>query len=339
MAAPAPVVINLSLSFGPILIGTFIAVAFWGAQCIQTFCLLFHEVRDTLKIVLTYLVLRHGTSYPKDSTLLKAWVLLLLGLDTAHTMVSIKGIWFPLIQGYGDYVNLFNIIPELVYYTMFNAIVAFMAQCYFVRRIYIFSTKKVFKWVIPAILAPPIVWQLVGTIIYTARGLSLKTSAQLSSLSKIASGINSSAAAVDLAITISMCSLLYLSRNGIPSTDRLLGWLIISSLNTGAWTALFAIITVILVTTRPNDLLYAITYPPLCALYCNTILGNLTSRNFLRNAGDVVQMNSVPLHPMSFRGNSQLDGQFDKIHTLGSTTEDTTSHETKSHTISGEFAV
>ncbi|TDL19966.1 hypothetical protein BD410DRAFT_830042 [Rickenella mellea] len=307
--------------YGPLLIGNFIAVAFWGAHCILT--------------------VYYFTNYPKDRTLLKAWVALLWVLDTAHTIILIKGIWSPLISQYGNFNDIVGVRPELVYQLLITASVAFMAQCYFVRRIYIFGSKPIFKWCVPVVLAPLIVWQVVGSIIYTARGLSFKTTTQMLSLSQIAIGVNSSAAAVDIVTTIAMCILLYFSRNGIPSTDRLLGWLMISSLNTGAWTAMFAIVTIILVTARPNDILYSITNFPLCGLYCNTILGNLTARNILRNHGNTVQTNSIPLHPLNFRTTEipQFNGQAHRVHSPGSIPEDAIEREVKSHAISGEYAV
>ncbi|TDL19959.1 hypothetical protein BD410DRAFT_841726 [Rickenella mellea] len=323
MAATAPVILDLSLLYGPVLIGNSIAIAFWGAQCTLT---IFYFI-----------------NYTKDPTLVKAWVVLLFGLDTAHTILLIKGIWVPLISQYGNFEAIAGVLPELVYQQSINAVVAFMAQCYFVRRIYIFGSKPIFKYGVPALLAPLIIWQVVGSIIYTARGLSFKEASQLSSLSHIAIGVNSSAAAVDIVTTIAMCTLLYLSRNGLQSTDRLLGWLMISSLNTGAWTALFAIITVILaLTTPPEDILYAVTNFPLCALYCTTILGNLTARKYLRNPRGTTTASSITLQPISFRnsmaGNPKINGQVDKSNCLSPIAEDATEHQVKP-LARGEYAV
>ncbi|TDL24658.1 hypothetical protein BD410DRAFT_786194 [Rickenella mellea] len=322
-APPAPVVIDLSLTYGPLLIGNLIGVAFWGAQCIQT--------------------VYYFVNYPKDSTLLKTWVMVLWGLDTAHVIICVKGIWFQLIRHYGDYVSLGNIRPELIYQLMITGIVAFMAQCYLARRIFIFGTKTVFKWAIPVILAPLIAFQLVGLMIYAGRGLTYKTTDQLAVEMNLAIGINSASTAVDVIITLAMCTLLYRSRNGLASTDRLLGRLMISSLNTGAWTALFATASIILVTTHPNDLLYSLTYIPICALYCNTILGNLTSRSFFRKAANLHGA-QLPLDTISFpfptSSHSQTTEQTtSKLHTLNSISEDPSQPDLSTGKNSDEHAV
>jgi len=197
-------------------------------------------------------------------------------------------VWKPLITEYGDYTNLLSVSPEFILQTLPTAVVAFMTQCFYIRRIYLLSTHPIVRWSIPALLSPLIIWQPVGNIIYMTRSLTFKTVSQLGSIEKgVGVAVNACAAAVDLITTATLCILLfgYMSSGSMPATDRLLRLLMISSINNGAWTALFAIVTIALILGRPNDLLYSSTYFPLCALYCNSMLGTLISRKFVRRAG------------------------------------------------------
>jgi len=175
-----------------------------------------------------------------------------------------------------------------------------MTQCFYMRRIYLLSNHPVVKWSIPALLSPLISWQLVGNIIYVTRGLTFQLNAQLTSLNKIQVAVNASAAAVDIITALTACILLYRSRTQMPATNRLIGSLIISSINTGAWTALFATIAIALIVSNPDYPFYGITHLPLCALYCNSLLGTLISRNLIRRTGQhTTASNSIPLYTVS----------------------------------------
>ncbi|KAH0836833.1 hypothetical protein J3R83DRAFT_8610 [Lanmaoa asiatica] len=66
------------------------------------------------------------------------------------------------------------------------------------------------------------------------------------------------------------------------STDHILQRLVFFAVNTGIWTATFALLTVILLHLFPLNLLYAVFGIPLCSVYCNTLLANLNARAYIR---------------------------------------------------------
>ncbi|KAH0835760.1 hypothetical protein J3R83DRAFT_9598, partial [Lanmaoa asiatica] len=64
-------------------------------------------------------------------------------------------------------------------------------------------------------------------------------------------------------------------------TRTIIQKLLILSLSTGMWTALFAIFTVITILRVPKCLHLCGLSFPLCPLYCNTVLINLNARQVI----------------------------------------------------------
>ncbi|KIJ64691.1 hypothetical protein HYDPIDRAFT_111257 [Hydnomerulius pinastri MD-312] len=103
-------------------------------------------------------------------------------------------------------------------------------------------------------------------------------------LTRLANTSNGTAAAVDIAIAIAMCTLLAMGRTGFnEKTDRILLRLIFISLNSGIWTAVFALLSTILLVALPStEIVYAGVYYPLCTMYYNALLANLNIRAYMR---------------------------------------------------------
>ncbi|KAH0836829.1 hypothetical protein J3R83DRAFT_8605, partial [Lanmaoa asiatica] len=91
-------------------------------------------------------------------------------------------------------------------------------------------------------------------------------------------------AGVDVLIAICLTFLLVRKRTstGFISTVHILQRLVLFAVNTGIWTATFALLTVILLHLFPLNLLYAVFGIPLCSVYCNTLLANLNARAYIR---------------------------------------------------------
>jgi len=94
------------------------------------------------------------------------------------------------------------------------------------------------------------------------------------------------AAAVDILIAITMTFLLLRTRSkaGISNTAHILQRLTVFAVNTGIWTATFAIMAVIFLRVFPPAALYYVLFGiPLSSLYCNTLLANLNARAYIRS--------------------------------------------------------
>ncbi|KAN0100024.1 hypothetical protein V8E55_000008 [Tylopilus felleus] len=184
-------------------------------------------------------------------------------------------------------------IPEFILQGLSGAVVALPTQAFFVYRIYVLSGKNMIApliWVIPAI------FQNVATIFYAAKAFySANGSVHIVSfieihdhfftcitLSNLVVG-----AAVDALIAIAMTILLFCERTatGFVGTLHILQRLTIFAVNTGLWTAMFAVLSAILIHVIPTSALYTVFAIPLSSLYCNALLANLHARSYIRGEG------------------------------------------------------
>ncbi|KIK83376.1 hypothetical protein PAXRUDRAFT_35482 [Paxillus rubicundulus Ve08.2h10] len=286
MSSVPIVSLDLSLSWGSLLAGTFASLILYGVSILQTFIYYVH--------------------YPQDRTSLKLLVVAVLLLDTLHIFLACAGLWSYLVQYYGDFANLVAIRVPLMLATVVTSLVSFVVQSFFVWRIWWLSSGPP-KWIVPLILMPFVTAQPD----YMVKGLITPTIEAISGplLTKIANASNGTAAAVDVTIAIAMCTLLAMGRTGFSGkTDRTLLRLIVISINTSLWTALFGFLSVILLITLPQDLVYSGFYFPLCTLYCNTLLASLNVRRYLRRTdiGEPHQLPSASSYPR-FKSPSGLE--------------------------------
>ncbi|KAG9313190.1 hypothetical protein JVU11DRAFT_6647 [Chiua virens] len=92
---------------------------------------------------------------------------------------------------------------------------------------------------------------------------------------------------LDILIAIAMTILLAREWKSplLPRTSRMLQRLMVFAINTGTWTAAFALTSLALMYAYPSTILSAITTTPVCAIYANTLLANLNAREAVREAG------------------------------------------------------
>ncbi|KAF8130262.1 hypothetical protein EV363DRAFT_1167870 [Boletus edulis] len=172
------------------------------------------------------------------------------------------------------------------------ALVAALTQGFLLYRIYVFSGKKTIL---------PLIWV---SSVHLSRHLNLRT-ATLTFASQIIATLGLSVAAgIDVLIAVFMTFLLV--RQGIAtnfgkrarifvvwsdhefwfaSTAHLLQRLIVFAVNTGTWTALFSLLTIILLHLFPSHLIYTTFVIPQCPVYCNTLLANLNARAYVGRGG------------------------------------------------------
>ncbi|KAF7353505.1 hypothetical protein MSAN_01540100 [Mycena sanguinolenta] len=114
---------------------------------------------------------------------------------------------------------------------------------------------------------------------------SISAGKQTRQLTAIAISLRASGAATDILIAGTMIYLLNQPCVHIPSmssrTRRLLSRIIILSINSGAWTAILAVLDFIFIVAFPVDFTFCIFELPLCSLYLSTLLLNLNARKFI----------------------------------------------------------
>lgn len=165
-------------------------------------------------------------------------------------------------------------------------------------------------------------------------------------LTVLANFVNGTGAAVDIVISASLVTLLLMGRTGfnqrcdhllnsdhkVPidvsiSTDKLVVRLVVITVNTGLWTALFGLLSVILLVTLPRaDIVYGITNFPISSLYFNTMIATLNVRTYVRATSDngLSQLSSLRVasgHPSSGHSRTKVDVPMTSVKTGSSRTQ------------------
>ncbi|KAJ6562359.1 hypothetical protein B0H19DRAFT_1144253 [Mycena capillaripes] len=299
-SAPASLDLNLQSTYGALLIGCFLSVAVWGVSFVQTF--------------LYFMI------YDKDSWKLKLMVLFLMTVDTANEILVLRSVWPALILHWGriDILGKSEGTLELIHHVWVAAIVAAGVQLYYAWRIYKLSGHKL---LLPCLLMPLIAWQIIGLGPYNflALGRSVVSAGkQTQQLTAVAISLRASGAAADILIAGAMIYLLCYPRTEFQSTQKLVFRLLVISINSGAWTAVLAVLDFICILAFPVDFTFIIFELPICSLYLSTLLLSLNARKFIRN----VPQTSIDLSDMSRdRNNGDISAPIHFLQPVASTWE------------------
>ncbi|EIM88695.1 uncharacterized protein STEHIDRAFT_166720 [Stereum hirsutum FP-91666 SS1] len=278
MAAPPvtnPIVLDLSNTAGATLISLFISSALWGVSCVQMF---------------TYFY-TYGDS---DGRVMKFGVAFLWALNTANEALTATPEWRQVISNWGSLEVLAQFAPEFMHAAWTSILLSAVVQLVFIRRIYLLSGKKSF-WIAPcAFLVLITVYQLAVTIAWIIIGFQSGITSH--SQFALALSIRCCTTADDVLIAAAIIYLLL--RNGWPkfrkSRQQLLR-LVMVTINSGAWTALFALLTVIFMSIYPSTLVSGVFDLSLPALHLTSLLANLNSRRYVR--GQSSASSSSPSDP------------------------------------------
>ncbi|KAI9574187.1 hypothetical protein HD554DRAFT_5812 [Boletus coccyginus] len=255
--------------YGPLYFATFISTGLYGITCMQTFFYYIH--------------------YPKDSLRMKTFVAALWALDTIHEALIVAGVYKYIMASLANPAAMMDGEPELVLQILLGTLVAVPTQGFFVYRIYVFSGKNI---VAPILWAIQAIYQIVASILYVAKSFyTVDGSLHIvwgtspdSFFTNITTSILALAAAVDVLIAMAMTFLLLRQQaaNGFASTAHILQRLVMVAVNTGIWTATFAVLALVLLRALPSTQLTMVFAIPLSSLYCNTLLANLNARAYIR---------------------------------------------------------
>ncbi|KAI9066195.1 hypothetical protein FKP32DRAFT_1674144 [Trametes sanguinea] len=180
------VVLNLSMSYGPILVGAMLSCVTWGISCMQIF--IYHM------------------TYEDDGTAMKLFVFFVWIIDTANQILLMASLWPALILRWGSPAELSITQPTLLHRVWVSAVIAFAVQMFFLGRIYRLSIGK-FRLSLIIVLLPPSLFQLVATIPWEI--LAFQENHALSTLSTrrvigLEIALRASGTFVDIAIATAM---------------------------------------------------------------------------------------------------------------------------------------
>ncbi|KAF8555075.1 hypothetical protein OG21DRAFT_1496551 [Imleria badia] len=291
--------------YGPVYFSAVTTTAFYGVTCMQTFFYYVHYQDDSprMKSFVSQLLNMPGVIMQCSSQVAVLWV-----LDTIHEALTIAGTYKYVMAGLVNPLAMLYAIPELLLQTLPMFLIAACVQGYFVYRIYLFSGKNV---VAPILWAIQAIYQILINAIYVAKAFYsvdgihdvVYTLLDDGFFRSIATSCLSLAAAVDVLIAFAMTFLLFRKRNetGFASTAHILQRLTMFAVNTGICPAMFAVLSIILLSVFPQASYYVAFATPLSSIYCNTLLANLNARTYIRegrtthNAGPDLVMTSLPV--------------------------------------------
>ncbi|KAJ7655500.1 hypothetical protein B0H17DRAFT_1213966 [Mycena rosella] len=251
-AAPLP---NVTLVFGPMLIGVFINMILYGVLLGQ---------------ILTYYKM-----YQRDAAWMRYFILVLFIIETANTGFDIAFMFQPLILQYGQKPNLFPTV--FITQPLCVVLVSTPIQLYFAWRIR--SLTKSY-WV-PITIAVLALASCTGGIWTAAMIHIVQTFANKAKLHNSALVWFLSSCVADILITISLVISLTRRKTGFSGTDSVIDKIIRMTIQTGMLTAVFSILDVVCFMVLPHAAINFIFDLALSKLYTNCLMSTLNSRQKL----------------------------------------------------------
>ncbi|KIM67816.1 hypothetical protein SCLCIDRAFT_1209960 [Scleroderma citrinum Foug A] len=250
---------SINATFGAYLLGVIMSAILYGVTMVQTWF--------------------YYLGYPADPWHIKTLVLAVFISDTIHQALITHSAYVYLVTDITAPTQLGSIVCCLIVEVLFNAITAFLVQCFLTMRVYRLSNKSIIATVSVLIVVTA---QFVMSVIYVSKSISFTTFAQLETLKTLSSAINATTAVSDVMIAACLCFLLQKSRTGFRRSDNMINKLIIFSINTGLMTSLFAIASLVSISVRPDAFIYIAFYFCLGRMYCNSLLATLNARRIIR---------------------------------------------------------
>ncbi|KAJ8090729.1 hypothetical protein PM082_018295 [Marasmius tenuissimus] len=250
--------IDISLKFGPMLIGVFMNMILFGILIMQT--------------------LFYYQTYSRDTMWMRLFVAYLFILETANSAFDMAMMYEPLIAGFGSneavarFPTLFMTEPILM------ALIAFPIQLFFAWRI----QRVTGIWWISAIIALLALASCAGGIWTGVMVGVVKTFARKPELHTPALVWFLTSCVADVLITISLVRSLSQRKTGFTVTDSVIDKIIRTTVQTGMITAVCAIGDVVFFMTLERTALNFIWDLMLSKLYANCLLSTLNSRASLR---------------------------------------------------------
>ncbi|KAM6494436.1 hypothetical protein JOM56_010797 [Amanita muscaria] len=289
-------------TYGPLLLGGLFASILTGVTTIQT--------------VIYYRL------YPQDKKFLKGLVFTVWALDSIHTCFTWRGMWYYLVENFGDETKVKLIHMSIPATGLLTAIITIIVQCFYVDRIFrrmllpsmisfsSFTKRQLVNTTIGFLdqfsFCQLLVWLLQSPLLPRCE-FTVKTFPAFEKFNWLLTFALSLSSGVDILITVAMCYLLRQSRNraltfvspdnlsssiikvsSFPRLHNAIDQIVLYTLEVGTLTSLGAILAMICWTAIPNKLIFLGSLYPVGKLYANSVLAIMNARYQFRQplAGD-----------------------------------------------------
>ncbi|KAJ6467739.1 hypothetical protein C8R45DRAFT_1105854 [Mycena sanguinolenta] len=230
--------------------------------------------------------------YPKDGWFTKSAVISVVVLETAQIALFFSASYKMFIDGFGQF-GPDSILPwEAKVQLLALTLSTFVAQEYFAHMLYLIGNKRIIYPIFVALVA---VASLGAGIAQVTILFTLQTWAELVRTSVTINVESATAFACDLFITIGLCWHLNTSRTGIQSTNKLINFLIMTSINRGVFTMVFAMLTILLWLTKQGSFNFILMNLLCGKFYMNSLLAVLNTREHAHSLGHLATTGSVSI--------------------------------------------
>ncbi|KAJ7453161.1 hypothetical protein FB451DRAFT_672514 [Mycena latifolia] len=261
VTAPVPIIaLNLDNLLGPWFIGIMCSSVIFGITCLQMY--LYFTKFST-----------------KDPVFLKAFVGVLLAIETLHMVLLGMSYYAASITNFGNYIEIFLGPWSLRAQIVVGVFLGNLVQMFYAYRIYVLSHKSPFVSI--AIILTSL-GSLACTIVYTYKATVIKAFDNNATVIPWSTSALSLEVTCDVLITIGMVLNLLKGRTEFSKTNRALHILISYTINSGALTMVFAALTLIFWLASKLTLIYAFFFFILVRLYACSFMSILNSRDYVR---------------------------------------------------------
>ncbi|EDR07339.1 uncharacterized protein LACBIDRAFT_294515 [Laccaria bicolor S238N-H82] len=187
---------------------------------------------------------------------------------------------------------------------------ALLVQSFLTARIWILSDRNIWLTGVIGVLVVGEFGSILGsfqlsTLFYSAHS---KNSTSVYDHFTLSITVNALAAAGDILIAGTLCTLLHLSRTGIHRSDTIYTKLIVFSLNTGLLTSLCAVASLVSILAAGNTFIYIAFFFCMGRLYTNSLLATLNARKRIRGLSDGIDTLSTGVGSLRFARRSTVLG-------------------------------
>ncbi|KAI0763302.1 hypothetical protein BD413DRAFT_616421 [Trametes elegans] len=247
----------LDYTVGAWFIATFIGITLYGITLQQSF--------------------RYYRLYPDDDVVLKALVVVILILETFHTILCAHVCYFYTGIRLADPLGLLTTPGPWTLQTLPLAAGAtiFVAHGFFARRIFLFGQKYCVLLLIAIVL---IVGELGFSCAASVKAYFLTSLDDFSKAIWLIATATAMTAITDIFLTCVLMASLHKSRTGYKNTDSLINTLILYAIGTGLVTSISILLSFIFSVIFPSKEIYAAFSMGGTKLYANTVFVALNSR-------------------------------------------------------------
>ncbi|KAF9553880.1 hypothetical protein CPC08DRAFT_822049 [Agrocybe pediades] len=253
--------LNLTTTFGALLIGVVFSAMLYGITVVQAFL--------------------YFQNYPSDTLLIKGSVVVLVISETLHSVFGVHAIYYYVITNYLHPEALAKAVWSATVTLTTSTIVVFVVHLFYVKRIYHVTQNL-------ALVALVFLLAMVhaGTsVAIEVRAFQLEFFTAFARIGGLVDTSLALAAATDIITAGILTIYLHKSRSGIASTDTIINRLMIYTINNGILTSIFDVIVIIFETTQIDNLIFLAIYQVVGNLYTNSMMATLNSRKSIRSTG------------------------------------------------------